>query len=205
MSFNIFEVCERFKEEEAAIHFLQEKGAFHRQRTCARGRAMKHCERKGRHRPRWRCQKAGCGEEIPVRRGTWFYGEKLEVKKALVLIYSWSRGYTRKAFCSRELGMSGNCAVGLQKRMREVTAEWLLRNPLVIGGPGLTVEVDETAFSKRKYQLGRMYPTQWVLGGVCRETGKCFLVPVANRSRQTLIPLIRRYVRPGSTVVNDEW
>uniref|UniRef100_A0A5S6QZK5 Uncharacterized protein n=1 Tax=Trichuris muris TaxID=70415 RepID=A0A5S6QZK5_TRIMR len=56
------------------------------------------------------------------------------------------------AVCSRVVGMSSNCAVGLQKRLREVAAESLLRVRLVIGGPGLTVELDETAFSKRKYQ-----------------------------------------------------
>uniref|UniRef100_A0A5S6Q405 cAMP-regulated phosphoprotein 19 n=1 Tax=Trichuris muris TaxID=70415 RepID=A0A5S6Q405_TRIMR len=90
----------------------------------------------------------------------------------------------------------------MQKRLCEVAAESLLRNPLVIGGPGLTVEVEETAFSKRKYQHGRMYPTQWVLRGVCRETGERFLVPVGNGSRRTLI---RRCVRPGTTVITDEW
>uniref|UniRef100_A0A5S6Q3C5 ISXO2-like transposase domain-containing protein n=1 Tax=Trichuris muris TaxID=70415 RepID=A0A5S6Q3C5_TRIMR len=105
--------------------------------------------------------------------------DTLELNKALVFVYSWSRGYTRMAFCFRELGMSGNCAVGLQKRMREVTAESLLRDPLVICGPGLTVEVDETAFSKRKYQRGRMYQTQWVYGGhVPRNWG---MLPCAGR------------------------
>uniref|UniRef100_A0A5S6QMH3 PiggyBac transposable element-derived protein domain-containing protein n=1 Tax=Trichuris muris TaxID=70415 RepID=A0A5S6QMH3_TRIMR len=89
----------------------------------------------------------------------------LELDKALVFVYSWRRGYTTMAFCSCELRMSSNCALGLQKCLREVAAEWLLRDPLMIGGSGLTVEIDETAFSKRKYQRGRMYPTQWVFGG----------------------------------------
>uniref|UniRef100_A0A5S6QP46 ISXO2-like transposase domain-containing protein n=1 Tax=Trichuris muris TaxID=70415 RepID=A0A5S6QP46_TRIMR len=155
---------------------------------------MKYCERTGRHGPRWRCHKAGCGKDVPVRRGTWFDGDKLELNKALICVYSWIRGYTTMAFCSCELRTSSNCAVELQKRLREVAAESLFKNRLVMGGPGLTVEVDETAFSKRKYQRGRMYPTQWVLGGVCYETGECSLVPVGNRRRQTLI---RRYFRPA--------
>uniref|UniRef100_A0A5S6QQ45 Uncharacterized protein n=1 Tax=Trichuris muris TaxID=70415 RepID=A0A5S6QQ45_TRIMR len=41
-----------------------------------------------------------------------FTGDKLELNKALIFVYSWSRGYTTMAFCSRKLGMSSNCAVG---------------------------------------------------------------------------------------------
>jgi len=30
-------------------------------------------------------------------------------------------------------------------------------------------------------------------------------VPVSNRSRQTLIPIIKQYVLPGTTIVSDCW
>ncbi|KFD60763.1 hypothetical protein M514_27042 [Trichuris suis] len=65
------------------------------------------------------------------------------------------------------IGLSTKCAVAWKKRLREVTAESLLTNPLVIGGPDCTLEVDETLFSKRKSLSGREYPRQWIFGGVC--------------------------------------
>ncbi|KFD48899.1 hypothetical protein M513_10262 [Trichuris suis] len=37
------------------------------------------------------------------------------------------------------------------------------------------------------------------------DSGESFLVPVANRSSRTLIPLIRQYIRPGTTVMTDCW
>ena len=60
--------------------------------------------------------------------------------------------------------------------------------PQKIGGPGLTVEIDETKFGKRKYNRGRVIEGNWVLGGICRETKSIFLVKVGKRDKETLIP-----------------
>ena len=37
-----------------------------------------------------------------------------------------------------------------------------------IGGSGLTVEIDESKFGKRKYNRGRVIEGQWVLDGICQ-------------------------------------
>ena len=56
-----------------------------------------------------------------------------------------------------------------------------------IGGYGCIVEIDESKFVKRKYHKGKPKVCEdWVLGGVCRETGQCFMVIVPNRTRETL-------------------
>jgi hypothetical protein len=39
----------------------------------------------------------------------------------------------------------------------------------LIGGAGLTVEIDESLFSKSKNN-GHILPEQWVFGGICQET-----------------------------------
>ena len=44
---------------------------------------------------------------------------------------------------------------------------------------------------------------QWVLGGLCRETGDIFMVecPHNKRDKTTLIPLIRERVLPGTLII----
>jgi len=46
---------------------------------------------------------------------------------------------------------------------------------------------------------------QWVVGGVSRETGQCLIVPVQERSEQTLVPLVERHTHPESLIFTDEW
>ncbi|KFD51372.1 hypothetical protein M513_07777 [Trichuris suis] len=206
MTASFRELCTRLSDEDTAIRFLQEKGILHQQRLCTRGHAMKLTVERNGKTPRWRCRKAECKTEVSLRTGTWFEGLKLDFRTAVLFIYSWSNEYCSTKFCSKELGLSTNCSVSWKRLLREVAAESLLSNPLVIGGPNCTVEVDETLYAKSKFHRGRRYPKQWVVfGGVCRETGESFLVPVANRSSRTLIPLIRQYIRPGTTVMTDCW
>uniref|UniRef100_A0A5S6Q6I1 PiggyBac transposable element-derived protein domain-containing protein n=1 Tax=Trichuris muris TaxID=70415 RepID=A0A5S6Q6I1_TRIMR len=52
-------------------------------------------------------------------------------------------------------GMKDKAAVGLNPAMWCVAEEWVLNNPVPVGGPGLTVEVDESLFSKRMYNRCR--------------------------------------------------
>ena len=91
-----------------------------------------------------------------------------------------------------------------------IGAEMLLNeSDKKIGGPGLTVEIDESMFGKRRYHRGRILGRRqmWVLGGVCRETKEVFLVPCPDNTRDkaTLIPIIKEKVAPGSRIITDGW
>jgi transposase-like protein len=44
-----------------------------------------------------------------------------------------------------------------------------------------------------------------VFGGVERESGKTFLVPVKDRTADTLMTVIRDWIEPGTTVISDCW
>ena len=101
--------------------------------------------------------------------------------------------------------MGKNTIIDFNNYIREICASDLINNPVTIGGPGCTVEIDETMYSRRKYNRGRIYPEQWVFGGICRETGKCFLYAVQNRTRETLFECITANILPGTTIISDCW
>ena len=52
---------------------------------------------------------------------------------------------------------------------------------------------------------GSYRATRWVFGGKCPEDNIGFMVPVPNRARATLEPLIIRNIQPGSMIHHDCW
>uniref|UniRef100_A0A183BKY7 DDE_Tnp_IS1595 domain-containing protein n=1 Tax=Globodera pallida TaxID=36090 RepID=A0A183BKY7_GLOPA len=91
--------------------------------------------------------------------------------------------------------------------MRDVCAEWFIRNPTRIGGPGVVCEIDETMAVRRKYERGRLVANDiWLFGGTERgHPERCFIVPVERRNAATLLPLITQFIEPGSIVHSDMW
>ena len=75
----------------------------------------------------------------------------------------------------------------------------------MIGGQDVEVEIDESKFGKRKYNIGRHVEDHWVFGGVERITGECFLVEVEHHDATTLLPRIQQHICPGSIIYSDEW
>ncbi len=75
-----------------------------------------------------------------------------------------------------------------------------------LGGNGRLVEIDESLFGKRKYGKGeRDHEGVWVLGGVERITGRCFLKAVEVRNTETLAPILSKHIKKGSVVFSDLW
>ena len=106
---------------------------------------------------------------------------------------------------AREIGIESEAICNWRNYVRDVYGEHFVRNPVRIGGVGRTVEIDESAFVRRKYNVGRQVRTQWVFGGLDTTTNEGFLVAVNKRDAATLLPIIQNYIRPGTTVVSDLW
>ncbi|CAC5386090.1 unnamed protein product [Mytilus coruscus] len=74
-----------------------------------------------------------------------------------------------------------------------------------IGGDSVFVEIDESKFGKRKYHKGCQVEGQWVFGGIERDSKKSFFATVENRTKETLLKLIKDNIKPGTTIISDCW
>lgn len=221
--------------KELFISWLADLGLLHQKRTCRScGCQMTRAVREGFMI--WRCRRTSsggrCEKEMGYFVGTFFeqvritpqelfqvrackapYFKILLIINLLQLTYY----YSRRAIMQDETQfqmtrsdgstLSSQTIVEFKKMFRSVCANYFIENPIVIGGPGLIVEIDESVITRRKYNRGYFRSTQvWVFGGVVRgDPTQCFLIPVANRDKKTLLPLIMKYIKAGSTIISDGW
>ena len=146
-----------------------------------------------------------CKKEQSIRAGSFFSQAKLSITQIIDIMYAYSYEKASYKSLAREIRIESEAICNWRNFIRDVYAEHLIRNPVRIGGAGHTVEIDESAFVKRKNNVGRQVRTQWVFGGLDTTTQETFLVAVPQRDAATLLSVIQNYVRPGTTVVSDLW
>ena len=143
---------------------------------------------------------------MSVLKETFFAKTRLAVGQVMEFLYFWLLRTQQKAI---------NTAMGLSKRTitnfvgyaQQLVIEDINETQEVIGGPGIIVEVDESKFSRRKYNRGhRVASKKWVFGGVERTPEqKFFAVTVNDRSASTLEAVIAAFIHPESTIYSDCW
>jgi len=155
----------------------------------------------------WKCN--GCKKECSVRYDSYFDSCKKSFKLCFLFLYHWSNDM-KQIEMVKELNIDKNTASDWCLDMRELCQYYFLSKDSQIGGYNSDgtrkiVEIDESLFFRRKYNRGRYKGSQWVFGGIERGTKKCFLVSVANRSRDTLMAIINKRILPGSLIISDKW
>ena len=191
-----------------AIEWCRLHGLLARRKDCAAcGSPMvESADQKRNDRVRWRCRDRNCRREVSIRDGSFLGdGSKLEIEKIVDVLYYYSYEMASVKNLMRECGIASEAAVNWRNFVRDIYGEYFLQHPLVIGGPGHVVKIDESAFVRRKHNVGRVVRTQWVFGGIDNETKEGFLVEVDRRDADTLLPILQQYVLPGTTVVSDLW
>ncbi|XP_073789996.1 uncharacterized protein [Danio rerio] len=169
----------------------------------------------------WLCRRKGHRKvSSSVRKGSLFSQSRVHLIKWLEFIYRFAQGLQLRqidmledkiASSSRTLSRMTNairkiCVAALQRLRR--------RTGLRMGGKSRRkfISIDESKFAhKRKYNRGRFRSTwrrnSWVFGMLEIKGHRRLpvLKIVKNRSRQTLVPIIRRHARRGSTIFSDCW
>ena len=153
----------------------------------------------------WKCP--SCKKYKTIRTDSVLAGTKPSFQQFSSVIFYFSVRSLTNVEVAALTGISDKAVGDWRCILSNAVANWFLNNSTPLGGPGKIVEVDEAKFGKRKYNKGAYREGMWVLGGVDRETGNCFLVPCPGnrRTAAVLIPVIERWILPGSIVYTDEW
>ena len=128
----------------------------------------------------------------------------MTLEEILKFTYWWCQDLEQSQI-TRELRLARGTGVDWDSFCREVCEVTMFDNSEKIGGEGKIVQIDESKFGKRKYHRGHHVEGQWVFGGIEQDSRKCFMVAVDKRDEATLLPLIERWIEPGTVIISDCW
>lgn len=190
------------KDFDSADTFLKERKILAEKMVCS------VCQQqmsliKNRDTKVFRC-KAHKNQKASIKKGSFLQDSKITLQEFIRIAYVWSRQITG-VVASDMCEVSGKTICSWYQYLRDATSHHMVMNPYQIGGPGHVVQIDESLICKRKYNRGRVPEQRWVFGGWDTEDKIGFLVFVSDRSSDTLIPLIKKYIKPGTTIHSDSW
>jgi len=193
-----------FSDKSLSLQFLYDVGLLLAKFTCSRcGNSMvRYADSKRKDGYRYRCRRrisgSRCTDSMSIRHGSWFQYSNLTLAEVMFLTYDIVRRVPANAI-QREHQFHSSTIADWGQYCKEVMLEYVKGSSQRIGGPNKTVEIDESKFGRRKHGKGE----QWVFGGVERESGKTFLVPVQDRTADTLMTVISDWIEPGTTIISD--
>lgn len=167
----------------------------------------------------WRCTRSHfkpkskkrkkCNFSVSDFRGTFLSNTQLKPWQIVCFVNLWVQKHFDHAVAMKNLSICLKTSIDWRSFCSEVCEYWF-ENQYAIGGPGVVVEIDETFLVRRKYNRGRKVVQTWLFGGVERETKKFFVLPLTEpygekRDRKTLLPIIKKYIQPGSVIYSDGW
>ena len=196
---------------EGLINLLQHHGVLLKERVCERcgdpctldiPRKAFRCQKlkaEGKKRKR------ACNTYVSLFQGTWFHRSRMDFETVTRFVNLFVQDYFSYKTAQDEFEITDKTICDWASFCREVLVAWCLDREDPIGGEGEIVEIDESKFGRRKYNVGRVIEGQWVFGAICRGTRSFFMVPVRDRSAATLLSIIKARVKPGTTIISDCW
>jgi ISXO2-like transposase domain len=153
----------------------------------------------------YNCRSRNCRKRVSVFRNSFFAQSKIPCNLIMQIGYFWLGG-SGHGEIMRYTGASDKSITAYLKYYRQLVASSIDSDNTIIGGEGVTIEVDESKFGKRKNHRGHRVEGVWVVGGVERTPARNLFAEVVNdRSTTTLKDVLLRHVRPGTTVLTDMW
>ena len=136
---------------------------------------------------------------------SWIVDSKMSLESIVEITYLWLQGFNNSEII-HELKLTNKTVIEWCNFFRECCLSVVMEQSMPIGGNGIKVEIDESKFGKRKYHKGHAVEGQWVSGGREKyDKTKVFMIPVHNRKQDALLPLIQKWIKPGTIIHSDCW
>ncbi len=196
------------------IDFLMDAGIIDRRKSCTTCGAdmnlvMSTSSKASSEGWEWCCRRTIQARRhqvyASVKKDSWLACANLNLSELMELIYFWSAGL-KQTQIQHECGFAWHTTVDWFSFCREICEAYMMKVSEPIGGPGIECEIDESKFGKRKYHRGHRVEGDWVFGGREKfDKSKIFMFVVKNRTRDELLPLIKKWIKPGSIIHSDCW
>ncbi|KHN81368.1 hypothetical protein Tcan_05974 [Toxocara canis] len=180
-------------------------------RICDCGLAMKIKKTKTSKRL-WVCKRRACAKSRGFYTDTFFCGSRLPIKTLFKMSYYWCVGTLTLERVEQELGREGGhqpsiyAIVQWNGLFRDVCAGYFLQNPIRLGGEGKKILIEEILIVKEQTRKARRGNERWGFAGTEPNSKACFLEAVeGDLNAESLLPLIERYVLPGTEIVSNLW
>lgn len=198
------ELVKKTENIELTVKWLLEEGFLKNMSTCT------ECKQEMKIRNKkelyfYKCLE--CDKTKSIFADTIFYKTKKKIIEVLDLIYFWSLDLVQKKVAYQCNTNSRETTINWYKKLCFLSGR-IIRNQnnnKKIGGYGHVVQIDESKFSKRKYNVGRIERSPWVIGGIDLITKDVFFVEVFSRDSTTLLNIILENVEEGTTIYTDKW
>jgi hypothetical protein len=153
----------------------------------------------------FRCTK--CKGRKSIRVGSFLADCKLSLRTFTSLVYMLQLDVQFNTI-SVELEIDENTVTDYANLLREEYSRDLLETGRRLGGPGHTVQIDESLLAKSKRTRNnhaRPVREQWVFGAYDVGDKIGWIQLVDSRDADTLLPLVREWCAPGTRIISDGW
>jgi hypothetical protein len=152
----------------------------------------------------WKCTK--CSKTKSSTFQTIFHNTRSNAIYLLLTLYCFSRDYSLdETILQTSLDKKTIVEIFMELRSKIHSIDADLTKQKLIGWQNMNVQIDETYISKRKYNVGRLCCSYWVVGGICEENNEIFLTFTNKRTQNRLREIIDCNVGAGSHIKTDSW
>jgi ISXO2-like transposase domain len=185
------------------IPFLQEKELIQRSMACLCGNEMA-IQKYNRCLDGFIFRCARCKRTKSIKDGRFFKNTSISISKIMQLIFLWITE-TPVSSASTLIAVSNKTAIQWFNYCRDICSYKMANMDQMLGGQGVTVQIDESLMFKRKSNTGRVIRQFWIFGIYDLNLRRGYLMHVPDRTASTLIPIIQRWVLPNTTIHSDGW